>query len=160
MSVNTKLCFISLIALFLIFMSAVAGILIQTALPEHHLSENSKNIIKASRSVVVGLAALTLGLLIATAKGSFDTKGTELKTIAAKTIVLNRLLLNFGDKSKESRDALKIVSESGIKVIEEINKNGVDSKIVNGVGLEILQKKLLELPEDTPGFSFMRRSAN
>ena len=160
MSVNTKLCIISLIALFLIFMSAVAGILIQTALPEHHLSENSKNIIKASRSVVVGLAALTLGLLIATAKGSFDTKGTELKTIAAKTIVLNRLLLNFGDKSKESRDALKIVSESGIKVIEEINKNGVDSKIVNGVGLEILQKKLLELPEDTPGFSFMRRSAN
>ena len=150
---------ISLIALFLIFMSAVAGIFIQNTLPEHHLSEESKNIIKAARGVVVGLAALTLGLLIATAKGSFDTKGTELKASAAKTIVLNRLLLNFGDKSKEARDALKIVAENGIKVIEEINKNGVDGKKVSGLGLDLLQKKLLELPDDKPELNWLKNTA-
>ena len=150
---------ISLIALFLIFMSAVAGIFIQNTLPEHHLSEESKNIIKAARGVVVGLAALTLGLLIATAKGSFDTKGTELKASAAKTIVLNRLLLNFGDKSKEARDALKIVAENGIKVIEEINKNGVDRKKVSGLGLDLLQKKLLELPDDKPDLNWLKNTA-
>lgn len=150
---------ISLIALFLIFMSAVAGIFIQNTLPEHHLSEESKNIIKAARGVVVGLAALTLGLLIATAKGSFDTKGTELKASAAKTIVLNRLLLNFGDKSKDARDALKIVAENGIKVIEEINKNGVDRKKVSGLGLDLLQKKLLELPDDKPELNWLKNTA-
>ncbi len=150
---------VSLIALFLIFMSAVAGIFIQNTLPEHHLSEESKNIIKAARGVVVGLAALTLGLLIATAKGSFDTKGTELKASAAKTIVLNRLLLNFGDKSKEARDALKIVAENGIKVIEEINKNGVDRKKVSGLGLDLLQKKLLELPDDKPELNWLKNTA-
>ena len=150
---------ISLIALLLIFMSAVAGIFIQNTLPEHHLSEESKNIIKAARGVVVGLAALTLGLLIATAKGSFDTKGTELKASAAKTIVLNRLLLNFGDKSKEARDALKIVAENGIKVIEEINKNGVDRKKVSGLGLDLLQKKLLELPDDKPELNWLKNTA-
>lgn len=150
---------ISLIALFLIFMSAVAGIFIQNTLPEHHLSEESKNIIKAARGVVVGLAALTLGLLIATAKGSFDTKGTELKASAAKTIVLNRLLLNYGDKSKEARDALKIVAENGIKVIEEINKNGVDRKKVSGLGLDLLQKKLLELPDDKPELNWLKNTA-
>lgn len=150
---------ISLIALFLIFMSAVAGIFIQNTLPEHHLSEESKNIIKAARGVVVGLAALTLGLLIATAKGSFDTKGTELKASAAKTIVLNRLLLNFGDKSKEARDALKIVAENGIKVIEEINKKGVDRKKVSGLGLDLLQKKLLELPDDKPELNWLKNTA-
>ncbi len=150
---------ISLITLFLIFMSAVAGIFIQNTLPEHHLSEESKNIIKAARGVVVGLAALTLGLLIATAKGSFDTKGTELKASAAKTIVLNRLLLNFGDKSKEARDALKIVAENGIKVIEEINKNGVDRKKVSGLGLDLLQKKLLELPDDKPELNWLKNTA-
>lgn len=140
-------------------MSAVAGIFIQNTLPEHHLSEESKNIIKAARGVVVGLAALTLGLLIATAKGSFDTKGTELKASAAKTIVLNRLLLNFGDKSKEARDALKIVAENGIKVIEEINKNGVDRKKVSGLGLDLLQKKLLELPDDKPELNWLKNTA-
>lgn len=150
---------ISLIALFLIFMSAVTGIFVQSLLPDHHLSEDSKNIIKAARSVVVGLAALTLGLLIATAKGSFDTKGAELKTSAAKTIALNRLLLNFGDKSKEAREALKTVAENGIKVIEEINKNGVDSKTTSGVGVDVLQRKLLQLPEDTAGSIWLKNTA-
>lgn len=132
---------------------------IQSILPQHHLSEDSKNIIKAARGVVVGLAALTLGLLIATAKGSFDTKGSELKTSAAKTIVLNRMLLNFGDKSKAARDALKNVTESGIQVIEEINKNGVDTKTASGIGLDILQKRLLELPDGTPSFNWLKSSA-
>lgn len=150
---------ISLIVLFLIFMSALAGIFIQSNLPEHHLSEDSKNIIKAARSVVIGLSALTLGLLIATAKDSFDTKGTELKTSAAKIITLNRLLLNFGDKSASAREALKVVTESGIKVIEEINKNGVDSKIANGAGMDVLQRKLLELPEEKPSFAWLKNTA-
>ena len=150
---------ISLIALFLIFLSAISGMFIQNIVPEHHLSEDSKNIVKAARGVVVGLAALTLGLLIATAKGSFDTKGSELKTSAAKTIVLNRILLNFGDKSKPARDALKNVTESGIQVIDDINKNGVVSKTAGGIGLDILQKRLLELPDDTPNFNWLKNTA-
>lgn len=150
---------VSLIALLLIFLSAISGMFIQSILPQHHLSEDSKNIIKAARGVVVGLAALTLGLLIATAKGSFDTKGSELKTSAAKTIVLNRMLLNFGDKSKAARDALKNVTESGIQVIEEINKNGVDTKTASGISLDILQKRLLELPDGTPSFNWLKSSA-
>lgn len=150
---------ISLIVLTMIYGSALAGIATQSYLPDHHLSDESKTIIKAARSVVVGLAALTLGLLIATAKGSFDTKESELKSGTSKMIVLNRLLLNFGDGSKEARDALKKVAENGIKVLEITNAKGRDAKVLGGEGIDILQKRLLELPDNTPTLSWLKTTA-
>ncbi len=150
---------ISLIALFSVFMSSLVGIFVRSLLPEHHLSEDSRTIIKAARSVVVGLAALTLGLLIATAKGSFDVKEAELKSGTSKMIVLNRLLLNYGDRSKAARDALKMVAENGIKVLEITNAIGRDAKILRGEGIDVLQKRLLELPDDLPGGAWIKNTA-
>lgn len=150
---------ISIIALFLIFGSALAGMVTQSYLPEHHLSDDSKTIIKAARSVIVGLAALTLGLLIATAKGSFDTKESELKSGSSKMIVLNRLLLNFGDKSKEARDALRKVAENGIRVLEITNAKGRDTKVLRGEGIDILQKRLMQLPDDNANYNWLKSSA-
>ena len=150
---------ISLTALVLIFLSAIAGICVRSCLPAHHLSEESKTIVKAARSVVVGLAALTLGLLIATAKGSFDTKEAELKSGSSRMIVLNRLLLNYGDKSLPARDALKMVAENGIKVLEITSAQGRNARVLRGEGIDILQKRLLELPEDGPGYAWMKNTA-
>lgn len=150
---------ISLIALFFIYMSSLFGIFVRSLLPQHHLSEDSRTIIKAARSVVVGLAALTLGLLIATAKGSFDVKEAELKSGTSRMIVLNRLLLNYGDRSKAARDALKTVAENGIKVLEITNAIGRDAKILRGEGIDVLQRRLLELPEDIPGGAWIKNTA-
>ena len=141
--------FISILTFSLVFLSTIAGMIMQYILPEHHLSEDSKTIIKASRSVVIGLAALTLGLLIATAKESFDTKGAELKSSASKMIVINRLLLKYGHKSYEANNALKSVAMNGIKILEKTNSEGIDPKILRGEGIDIFLNKLLELPEDT-----------
>lgn len=140
---------ISFLAFFLIYVSSLCGILLRSWLPEHHLSEDSQTIIKAARSVVVGLAALTLGLLIATAKDSFDMKEAELKTGTAKMIVLNRLLSNYGDQSAAAREALKSVAVRGVNILEITNKYGLNSKILGGEGLDTLQRELLKLPEDS-----------
>jgi len=150
---------ISLTALALVFLSAIAGLCLRHYLPAHHLSEETKTIVKAARSVVVGLAALTLGLLIATAKGSFDTKEAELKSGSSKMIVLNRLLLNFGDQSRPARDALKMVAENGVKVLEITSAHGRNADILRGEGIDVLQKRLLELPEDRPGYPWIKNTA-
>ena len=100
-------------------------------------------------SVVIGLAALTLGLLIATAKESFDTKGAELRSSASKIIIINRLLLKYAHKSYESNNALKSVAINGIKILDRTNSEGIDPKILRGEGIDIFLNKLLELPEET-----------
>ena len=55
-----------------IFSGMLIGMFIRSVLPEHHLSEESKDAVKLGIGMIATLAALVLGLLIATARGSFD----------------------------------------------------------------------------------------
>lgn len=150
---------ISLIAFACIFGSAFMGILLKERLPEHHLSDESQTIIKAARSVVVGLAALTLGLLIASAKSSFDLKETELKESAAKMIALNRLLLKDGSVADKARASLRQVALSGITVIEKTSQEGINQKVVGGEGLDNFISILMELPEQNASQTWIKSTA-
>lgn len=150
---------ISSISLLCIFASAIAGMIIKERLPEHLLSEESQTIIKAARSVVVGLAALTLGLLIATAKSSFDSKETELKESAAKMIALNRLLVKYGTESDKARASLRQVASNGIALIEKIGKEGMDHKAVSGDGIDNLMMNIMELSEKSASQTWIKNSA-
>jgi hypothetical protein len=150
---------ICLIAFLCIFSSALAGMGLKQWLPEHHLSEESKTIVKAARSVVIGLAALTLGLLIATAKTSFDTKETELKESTAKMIALNRLLLKDGNLSDKARASLRRVASNGIAVIEKISREGLNPIVAGGEGMDALTTALLELPEETASQTWIKNTA-
>jgi hypothetical protein len=49
---------------------AMFGIFIRATLPQHHLSADSKDVVKLGMGLVATLSALVLGLLIASAKGS------------------------------------------------------------------------------------------
>jgi len=150
---------LSLVAFLCIFGSAIAGIIVKSFLREDLLSEESQAIINAVRGVVVGLAALTLGLLIATAKGSFDNKETELKEGTAKMIVLNRLLLKYGNQSEKARDSLRQVVVNAINFIEKTTKEGRNQKAARGEGLDELITNLLELPEQNASQTWIKTSA-
>jgi hypothetical protein len=150
---------LSLVAFLCIFGSAIAGIIVKSFLREDLLSEESQAIINAARGVVVGLAALTLGLLIATAKGSFDNKETELKEGTAKMIVLNRLLLKYGNQSEKARDSLRQVVVNAINFIEKTTKEGRNQKAARGEGLDELITNLLELPEQNASQTWIKTSS-
>jgi hypothetical protein len=77
------------------------------ALPEHHLSAESKEVLKLGMGLIATLAALVLGLLIATTKGTYDTQGSAVKELAAKVILLDRALGKYGSETKPARDLLR-----------------------------------------------------
>src|SRR5215475_11708631 len=52
----------------------VLGVILRALLHEKHFSAESKDLIKLSMGLVGTLTALVLGLLIASAKSSFDTQ--------------------------------------------------------------------------------------
>jgi hypothetical protein len=63
---------ISLISLVCVFGGALVGLLLHAILPEHHLSSESKDIVKLGVGLVGTMAALVLGLLVAAAKSAYD----------------------------------------------------------------------------------------
>jgi hypothetical protein len=59
-----------------VFGGALFGLYLSTKVAAHHLSEDSKDAITMALGVIGTLAALVLGLLLASAKSSFDAKGS------------------------------------------------------------------------------------
>ena len=88
--------YIGYAVLAVVFASALLGMLIRRKLPESHMSDETKSLVTLSMGVVGTLTALVLGLLIATASGTFNTRNQEITQLAAKVIQLARLLRRYG----------------------------------------------------------------
>jgi hypothetical protein len=98
---------ISCIVFMLVFGSAMLAMAIQPMLPEHHLSAESKDVIKLGTAVIATMSALVVSLLLASAKGSFDARNREYTQMSANIILLDRLLAHYGPETKEVRDLLR-----------------------------------------------------
>src|SRR5438128_11452278 len=96
-------------AIVLLFLlgGAISGMFLRGVLPEHHLSDGSKDIVRLATGRLATLAALVLGLLIAAAKGSYDVKNDEIKQGAAKIILLDRSLRQYGPDAEPIRAVLR-----------------------------------------------------
>src|SRR4051812_46032322 len=80
---------------------------IRQALPEHHLSPDSKDVVKLGMGLIATLAALVLGLLVAAAKGTYDTQSSAVKQMAAQVMLLDRALVLYGPETTEARELLR-----------------------------------------------------
>jgi hypothetical protein len=85
----------------------VLGVLLRALLPEKHLSAETKDLVKLSMGLIGTMTALVLGLLIASAKGTYDTQRNGLAQLAGNVIVLDRALAHYGPDAKGARDMLK-----------------------------------------------------
>ena len=61
-----------------VFGGAMLGMTLRMALPEHHLSSDSKDVIKLAMGLTATMSALVLALLIASAKTSYDAQRNEM----------------------------------------------------------------------------------
>jgi hypothetical protein len=98
---------ISLVAFAFIFGGALAGMILRTSLPDHHFSAESKEVVKLGMGLVGTMAALILGLLVASAKTSFDAQSSELTQASANIVVLDRVLARYGPETGEVRELLR-----------------------------------------------------
>src|SRR5271168_887120 len=81
---------------------------LHTMLPEHHLSNDSKDVVKLGMGLIATMSALVLALLTNSAKGSYDTQRNELTQAAASILLVDRVLAHYGPGTKEARDLLKL----------------------------------------------------
>lgn len=94
--------------------AALLGMLLHAALPDHHLSPDTKDTVRVGMGSVATMAALVLGLLVSSTKQAYDAERSEVIAMAAKIMYLDRVLLDFGPETAETRDLLRRALEHSV----------------------------------------------
>lgn len=105
------------IILACLFGGALVSMVIRERLPEHHMTEATEDVVQLATGVIATMSALVLGLLLASAKSSFDTVSTELRTLAADMILLDRQMAHYGPDTDDARDVLRRYAAERIDAI-------------------------------------------
>lgn len=98
---------ITLLLLAIVFGGALFGLWLQSVLPEQHLSNETKDVVNLSTALIATISALVLGLLVSSAQSSFDRFDDELTQNAARVVMLDRALAEYGPQTSDIRAALK-----------------------------------------------------
>jgi len=98
---------ISLLAFALMCAGAFAGMKARPLLLEKHVHPDSREVVKMATGLVGTLAALVLGLLISSAKSSFDQKTSQVRQMTATIILLDDLLSQYGSDAAPARILLR-----------------------------------------------------
>src|SRR5262249_8980057 len=98
---------ISLIVFGVIFGGALLGMTLRALLPEHHFSPDSKGVVKLGMGLIGTISALCFGLLVASAKSSFDAQRNGLAQLSANLVLLDRIFAHYGKESENCRKQLR-----------------------------------------------------
>ena len=86
--------------------AVLLGARLRPLLPERHLSSDSKDAVKLALGLVATMTALILGLLVSSAKETYDTARSEVMQMAAKLSYLDRMLALYGPEAADTRAQL------------------------------------------------------
>ena len=106
----------SAIVFAFIFGGTLLGMVLRVVLPEPHLSADTKDAVRLATGLVGTIAALVLGLLIASAKTSYDTQSTQVQQMTADVILLDGLLARYGDDARPARLLLRRIAPSSARL--------------------------------------------
>src|SRR5215475_1541234 len=114
----------ALIAFVCMFGGALLGAFLRPLLPGHHVSADSRDVVKLGAGLIATQAALVLGLLVSSAKGSFDTMNAEITQAGARIILLDHVLAGYGAETHDVRQHLQRSLRSTIETIWPTQRGG------------------------------------
>ncbi len=129
-------------------------------LPEHHRSAESHDAVKLATGMLSVLAALVLGLLIASVKNAFDNTNSEIRHFAATLILLHQTLADYGPETAEPRAMLR--RYSGLALADNWPEDEVPVRMEDpeaGKLLDGVRTAVLRLPGGSPRRDALRANA-
>lgn len=108
----------SSIVFAVVFGGALLGMFLRRLLPQNHLSDDSKGIVMIAMGLVATMTAIVLGLLISSAKSSFDALSHEITGTSSDIILLDRTLALYGTETKEARDLVRSAVANALDFME------------------------------------------
>jgi hypothetical protein len=114
-------------------------------LAEEHLSTDTKDVVKLGVALIATMAALVLGLLIASAKNTYDTRSNQLLEGSADIILLDRVLAHYGAETKDARATLQRSVVAAMEQFWPANRNRPATIDRRASSIESLYDKIQQL---------------
>lgn len=115
------------IVALIIFACVIGAVLIGKAfhrlLPEDHLSHDTRETVKLAMGLLATMSALLLGLLVASAKSSYDNARNQVIQMAAKVAFLDRVLSGYGPEARDVRNLLHEAIEETAHHMQALKAN-------------------------------------
>lgn len=115
----------ALVVLATVLGSGLVGLYLRSLLPAQHLQEDSIGMVRLCTGVIATLAALVLGLLVASAKANYDRVNDHVAHAAASIVLLDRTLAQYGPQTREARSLLRTAVASLVNLVFAKHRNGV-----------------------------------
>ena len=132
-----------------VFGGALVGISMR--LPAHHLADDSKDVVKLGMGLLATMSALVLGLMIASAKSSYDAQRIGFEQVAANLILLDKTLARFGPDAGAARAQLRRTVAAALdRIWPEEGKpaGGIAAKETTAEGASLLEQVQALSPRD------------
>jgi hypothetical protein len=110
-----------------LFGAVLVGMRLRRFLPEHHLGEDTRDTVKLAMGLVATMSALLLGLLVSSAKGTYDAERTQVIQMAGKVAFLDRVLTVYGPDTLEARTLLRATVQDVVRQIWP-NESGIPAQ--------------------------------
>jgi hypothetical protein len=131
--------------------AALVAMRVARRLPEHHLSSESRDVVKLGLGVIATLTALVLGLLVASAKGTYDAQDGAVRQLATDFSLLDRYLAHYGPETKDLRELLRQIVAATIEQLwpEAGRRRGDLTPGTTREAADLFYTKLAELQPST-----------
>jgi hypothetical protein len=93
------------------------GSYLRLVLPDDHTQADSKDILMTAAGMMATLIALIIGLLVTSAKGTYDDTTSSITQGGAKILTLDYYLSHYGPEAKEARGLLRQATAAGLERI-------------------------------------------
>jgi hypothetical protein len=100
-----------------LFGAALLGMRLRSALPEHHMSDDSRHLLQTGLGIIGTMAGLVLGLLVASATGSYNAQRNEVDDVSSKVVLLDRVLTHYGPEAGAPRRVLRETVQHALNTI-------------------------------------------
>jgi hypothetical protein len=108
---------VSSLVFAVVFIGALAGMMIRRAVPETHFTPEAKDTVRLAIGLVVTMTGLVLGMLVSSAKTFYDGEKNQVAEMSSQIIQMNDLLAVYGPETKQARvEALGFVEDAADRI--------------------------------------------
>src|SRR6478752_7606731 len=103
-----------------ILIGTAIGMVLKRSLRLDVLEAGSKDFIRLGAGFLATLAALVIGLMIASAKNTYDAQNTNIRQLGTNAVLLDQMLAKYGPEAKAARTLLReIIPSATLRIWQE-----------------------------------------